>query len=72
MSKGRKWPTKGQALILVVIALLWLVNNAYAVMVEGRSPTGFYWGIQALNVAVVLVGLWLYRRAVKRTPSDTR
>lgn len=52
----------------MVIAVLWLVTNAYAVIAEGRSQSGVYWGIQALNVAALIVGVWLYGRAVKRTP----
>jgi hypothetical protein len=70
-ARRRKWPTKGQALTMGIFALLWLANNAYAVLAEGRPATGFYWGMQAVNLAVLAVCLWLYIRAAKR-PEDTR
>lgn len=70
-ARRRKWPTKGQALTMGIVALLWLANNAYAVLAEGRPATGIYWGTQALNVAVLTVCLWLYLRAAKR-PEDAR
>jgi hypothetical protein len=65
-TKARNWPTKGQAVIMGVFALLLLASNAVAVLWEGRPATGFYWVIQALNLALLVWSLWLYRRAAKR------
>lgn len=55
-------------MIMGAFALLWLANNAAAVLWEGRPATGFYWVMQTLNLALLAVSLWLYRRAVKSPP----
>jgi hypothetical protein len=64
--KGWRWPTKGEAVIMGVFALLLLASNAVAVLWEGRTATGVYWAVQSLNLALLVVSLWLYRRAAKR------
>ncbi|WP_165968747.1 hypothetical protein [Arthrobacter crusticola] len=52
-------------------ALLWMASNAYSVLAEGRTATGFYWVTQAMNLAFFVLCVWLFIRAVKR-PEDTR
>jgi hypothetical protein len=70
-TRDRKWPTKGQALIMGLFALLLLASNAVAVLWEGRPATGFYWVMQVLNLAFLAASLWLYRRAVKSALKGT-
>jgi hypothetical protein len=70
-AKRKRWPTKGQTLTGGVLALLWMASNAYSVLAEGRPATGLYWVTQAVNLAFLLLCVWLFIRAVKR-PENTR
>jgi uncharacterized membrane protein len=66
MTTGRKnQPSKGQAVFMAVIALLWMANNAMAVLAEGRQATVFFWLVMALNVILLGVSVWLYFRAAR-------
>lgn len=70
MSWVRKQPSKGQSLFMAVIALLLLASTVVAVVVEGRRATVFYWAAVVMDVALLGLSIWLYRRAAKTT--DTR
>ncbi|MCA4135646.1 hypothetical protein [Arthrobacter sp. M4] len=67
---NRKQPTKGQALFMGVIALLLATNIVVAVLVEGRPATVLFWIVLAMDLILVAMSLWLYRRAVKRPPTE--
>ena len=60
-----KQPTKVQAIFMSILALMMLANTASAVLVEGRPATVFFWLAMALDAALLVLSLWLYRRAVK-------
>ncbi|PVZ52235.1 hypothetical protein [Arthrobacter sp. H-02-3] len=63
----KKWtqPTKVQAVFMGIFALMLLANNVVSVVIEGRSATVVYWTIQALNLALLVLSFWWYRRAAK-------
>lgn len=66
MSTPRKnQPTKGQAVFMAAVALLWMASNTVSVMVEGRPATLFWWLIMAMNIVLLGVSVWLYWRAAK-------
>ena len=67
----RKWkqPTKVQAIFMSILGLMLLANTAWSVLMEGRSATVFVWFVMALDLAFLMLGLWLYRRAVKNPPA---
>lgn len=71
-SKARKWPTKSQAVAMGVLALLWMASNWVSVLYEGRSATGFYWAVQGLNLVLLAVCVWLYRRAARKPLKPTQ
>jgi hypothetical protein len=54
-----------------VIALLWLINTVYAVLVDGRPATVFFWIVMAMNLGWVTVSFWLYRRAAQSPPTQS-
>jgi hypothetical protein len=62
----KKQPTKGQAVVMAVVALLFLLNNI-STLFEGRPMTVFFWISVALDLSLLVLSLWLYRRAVKGT-----
>ncbi|UZX02704.1 hypothetical protein F8G81_08815 [Arthrobacter sp. CDRTa11] len=66
MSALRKnLPTKGQAVFMAVMSLLWMASSAVAVLVEGRPATLFFWLVMAMNIVLFGVSVWLYRKAAK-------
>lgn len=66
MSTPRKnQPTKGQAVFMAVMSLLWMASNTMSVMVEGRPVTLLWWLAMAMNVILLGVSVWLYWRATK-------
>jgi hypothetical protein len=66
MSALRKnQPSKGQAVFMAVISLLWMASNAVAVLVEGRPATLFFWLAMAMNIVLFGVSVWLYRKAAR-------
>lgn len=67
MSWLKKQPSKGQSLFMAVIALLLLASTVFAVVVEGRRATVFYWVTVVIDVALLGLSIWLYRRAGKTT-----
>lgn len=64
-TRDKHRPTKVQAVFMGVMALLLLANTAVAVLVDGRPATAFLWTVVAMNLALLGLNLWLYRRAVK-------
>jgi hypothetical protein len=67
-AREKKQPTKVQAVFTGLLALLLLTNTAMEVLVEGRPATGFFWIVMALDLGLLGLSLWLYRRAVKLPP----
>jgi uncharacterized membrane protein len=67
--RKRKQPTKVQAIFTGILALMLLANTASAVLVEGRPATVFFWLAMALDLALLVLSLWLYRRAAKNPPT---
>jgi hypothetical protein len=69
----RNWkePTKVQAGFMGVLTLLFLTSNLLAVLVEGRPATTFYWVTQAMNLALLALSLWWFRRAAKSRPTPS-
>lgn len=67
--RKRKQPTKVQAFFTGILALMLLTNTASTVLVEGRPATFFVWFVMTLDLALLMLGLWLYRRAVKNPPT---
>jgi hypothetical protein len=67
-AREKKQPTKVQAVFTGLLALLLLTNTAMGVLVEGRPATGFFWIVMALDLGLLGLSLWLYRRAVKLPP----
>jgi hypothetical protein len=65
--RDRLWPTKPQAVLLCVLALLSLASNAVAVLV--RPATTIFWVIQAAYLGVLGLSAWGYRRASKTPPT---
>jgi hypothetical protein len=68
-AKEKKQPTKVQAVFTGLLALLLLTNTAMAVLVEGRPITVFYWIVVVLQLSLLALSFWLYRRAAKRAPN---
>lgn len=64
-AKEKKQPTKVQAVFTGLLALLLLTNTAMAVLVEGRPMTVFYWIVVVLQLSLLALSFWLYRRAAK-------
>lgn len=64
-TQWKNQPTKGQAVFMAVIALLWMASNAAAVLVGGRPATVFFWLVMAMNVVLLGVSVWMYLRAAK-------
>ncbi|WP_136017909.1 hypothetical protein [Arthrobacter silvisoli] len=62
-------PTKVQAVVMGIFALALLANNTVAVMFEGRRATLAYWILQILDLALLLMSIWWYRRAAKTPPT---
>ena len=69
MSWIKKQPSKGQAMFMAVIALLLLASTMFAVLVEGRRATAFFWVVVVIDLALLGLSVWLYRRAAKTTDS---
>jgi hypothetical protein len=67
-AKAKKQPTKVQAVFTGILALLLLINTAMAVLVEGRPITVFYGIVVVLDLGLLALSFWLYRRAVKLPP----
>lgn len=65
----RKQPTKAEAIFLGVMALLFLITTAWPVLAEGRPATVFFWVAVVLDLAILVVSAWLYRRAAKNPPT---
>jgi uncharacterized membrane protein len=66
--REKKQPTKVQAVFTGVLAVMLLANTAAAVLLEGRPATPFWWAILALDLALLGLSVWLYRRAAKNPP----
>lgn len=69
-SRRKNQPTKGQAVFMAVIASLWMVSNAVAVLVEGRPATLLFWFVIAMNVVLFGAAVWMYLRASKTSRSS--
>ncbi|MFF2346878.1 hypothetical protein [Pseudarthrobacter sp. NPDC058119] len=72
--RTRSWkrPTKGGAVIMGLVAVMWLANNLYAVLAEGAKTTVWYWVVQFMNLALLCFSFWWYHRAAKNShPSRT-
>lgn len=67
-AREKNQPTKIQAVFTGLLALLLLSNTAMGVLVEGRPATGFFWIVVVLDLGLLGLSLWLYRRAVKLPP----
>lgn len=62
-------PTKVQAVFMGIFALALLTNNTVPVMFEDRHATVGYWIAQTLDVALLLMSIWWFRRASKTPPT---
>jgi hypothetical protein len=67
-AREKKRPTKVQTVFTGLLALLLLTNTAMGVLVEGRPATVFFWIVVVLDLSLLALSLWLYRRAVKLPP----
>ncbi|WP_156368447.1 hypothetical protein [Arthrobacter sp. Leaf137] len=69
----RNWsqPTKDGAVIMGLVAVMWLANNLYAVLAEGSRATVWYWIIQVMNLGLLGFSFWWYRRAAKKSPRQS-
>lgn len=63
--RKKQQPTKIQAVFMGVLALLMLTNTATSVLLEGRPATVFFWIVMALDLGLLGLSFWLYRRAMK-------
>jgi len=70
-TQRKNQPTKGQAVFMAAIALLWLASNAVAVLVEGRPATVFFWLVMAMNVVLLGVSVWMYLRAARNARTSS-
>lgn len=70
-TRSWKQPTKGGAVIMALVALMWLANNLYAVLAEGFRATVWYWIIQVMNMLLLGFSFWRYRQAVKKSPKQS-
>lgn len=70
MSWLKKQPSNGQSLFMAVVALLLLASTVFAVVAEGRRATVFYWVAVVIDVALLGLSIWLYRRAGKQRTHD--
>jgi hypothetical protein len=70
MSWIKKQPSRGQALFMAVIALLLLASTVFAVAVEGRRATVFFWVAVVMDLALLGLSIWLYRRAARATDAQ--
>jgi hypothetical protein len=52
---------------MALIAVLLLATTVFAVVVEGRQATLFYWLAVVIDLALLGLSIWLYRRAAKAT-----
>ncbi|WP_457946574.1 hypothetical protein ACTAQI_13635 [Pseudarthrobacter sp. alpha12b] len=70
-TRNWKQPTKGGAVIMGLIAVMWLANNLYAVLAEGFRATVWYWIIQVMNMVLLGFSFWWYRQAAKKAPKQS-
>jgi hypothetical protein len=61
--RNRRRPTRTQAVLFGFVALLLLASNAVAVLLEGRPATATYWVLTAMNLGLLGMSVWAYRRA---------
>lgn len=69
-ARKKQQPTKIQAVFMAILAVLLLTNTATSVLLEGRPATVFFWLVVALDLALLGLSVWLYRRAMKLPPQD--
>lgn len=63
-------PTKAEAVVLCLLAVSLLASNLFGVLAEGNRAAVGYWISQALNIGLLLFGLWWYRTAWKKPPKQ--
>jgi hypothetical protein len=61
--RNRRRATRTQAVLVGFVALLWLASNAVSVIFEGRPATAIYWVLTAMNLGLLGMSVWAYRRA---------
>ena len=66
-----KRPTKTEAVLMGVFAVLLSASNLYAVLAERARATVWYWAVQALNLALFVFSVWWYYRAAKLPPNQS-
>lgn len=66
----KKQPTKTEAVVLCLLAVSLFASNLFGVLAEGNRAAVGYWISQALNIGLLLFGLWWYRRAWKKPPKQ--
>ena len=66
MRNWKKQPTKAEAVVMCLLALSLFASNLYGVLAEGNRAAVGYWISQALNIGLLLFGLWWYRRAGRK------
>jgi low temperature requirement protein LtrA len=64
-ARKKQQPTKVQAVFTGLLALFLLTNTAMKVLVEGQPATVLFWIVMALDLSLLALSLWLYRRAMK-------
>lgn len=70
-TRNWKQPTKVEAMLMGLIALLLFASNLYGVLAEGAKASLWYWILQALNPALLAFSFWWYHRAAKNSPKQS-
>jgi hypothetical protein len=67
-ARKKQQPTKVQAVFMGLLALFLLTSRATTVLVDGQPATVSFWIVIALDLGLLALSLWLYRRAMKLPP----